>query len=163
VVHQVLAHSDPATAPRAVVDLNEVLRDTEGFMQSRSAFADVAFGLDLADEPLPVRGRRVMLEQVAVNLILNACEAQPGGGEVRVRSRRSGAHAVAEIADRGPGVSEADRERIFEPFFSTKDSTGLGLSICHAIVQQHDGELAVSRREGGGALFRLTLPVAEGA
>jgi signal transduction histidine kinase len=163
VVHQVLAHSDPAKAPRVVVDLNEILRGTEEFMQSRAAFTDVAFGLDLAETPLPVRGSRVMLEQVAVNLILNACEAQPQGGEVRVRSRRAGAHAVAEIADRGPGVAEADRERIFEPFFSTKESTGLGLSICHSIVRQHDGELTVSGREGGGALFRVTLPFVEGA
>jgi signal transduction histidine kinase len=163
VVHQVLAHSDPAKAPRMVVDLNEILRDTEAFMQSRTGFAEVAFGLELADVPLPVRGSRVMLEQVAVNLILNACEAQPHGGEVRVRSRRAGTNAVAEIGDRGPGVAEADRERIFEPFFSTKDSTGLGLSICHSIVRQHDGELTVTGREGGGALFRVTLPVAEGA
>ncbi len=104
-----------------------------------------------------------MLEQVAVNLILNACEAQPHGGEVRVRSRRAGTQAVAEFGDRGPGVAEADRERIFEPFFSTKDSTGLGLSICHSIVRQHDGELTVAGREGGGAVFRVTLPVVEGA
>ena len=74
-----------------------------------------------------MRGSPVMLGQVAVNLILNACEAQPRGGEVRVSSRREDGDAVAEIADRGPGVAEADRQRIFEPFFSTKDSTGLGL------------------------------------
>jgi two-component system C4-dicarboxylate transport sensor histidine kinase DctB len=102
-----------------------------------------------------------MLGQVAVNLILNACEAQPSGGEVRVLSRREGAHAVAEIVDRGPGVAEAHRQRIFEPFFSTKDSTGLGLSVCHSIVRQHEGELSVTEREGGGALFRMTLPALE--
>jgi two-component system sensor histidine kinase DctS len=102
-----------------------------------------------------------MLGQVAINLVLNACEAQPRGGEVSLRSRRDGAQALAEIADRGPGVAPADRERIFEPFYSTKDSTGLGLSICHSIVRQHQGQLTVLPRDGGGAVFRLALPALE--
>ena len=67
---------------------------------------------------------------------------------------------VAEFADRGPGIPEADRQRVFEPFFSTKDSTGLGLSICHTIVRQHEGELDVRPREGGGSVFRMRLPAA---
>jgi len=161
IVHQVLGQSDPAKAPWVTVDLNQVLRESEEFLESRKEFAGVSFGLDLDRTPLLVRGNPVMLAQVAVNLILNACEAQPRGGEVRIRSQRVGAHAVAEIADRGQGVKESDRERIFEPFFSTKDSTGLGLSICHSIVRQHEGELTVAAREGGGALFRMTLPAQE--
>ena len=161
IVHQVLGQSDPAKAPWVTVDLNQVLRETEQFLESRKEFAGVTFGLELERAPLLVRGNPVMLGQVAVNLILNACEAQPSGGEVRIRSQRVGGHAVAEIADRGHGVKEADRERIFEPFFSTKDSTGLGLSICHSIVRQHDGELTVAPREGGGALFRMSLPALE--
>jgi signal transduction histidine kinase len=161
IVHQVLGQSDSAKAPWVTVDLNQVLRETEEFLESRREFGGVSFGLELERAPLLVRGNPVMLGQVAVNLILNACEAQPRGGEVRIRSRRVGANVVAEIADRGHGVKEADRERIFEPFFSTKDSTGLGLSICHSIVQQHEGELTVAAREGGGALFRMTLPALE--
>jgi signal transduction histidine kinase len=161
IVHQVLGQSDPAKAPWVTVDLNQVLRETEEFLESRKEFAGVSFGLELDRTPLLVRGNPVMLAQVAVNLILNACEAQPRGGEVRIRAQRVGAHAVAEIADRGQGVKEVDRERIFEPFFSTKDSTGLGLSICHSIVRQHDGELTVAAREGGGALFRVSLPALE--
>jgi signal transduction histidine kinase len=102
-----------------------------------------------------------MLGQVAVNLILNACEAQPEGGEVRVSTRREGERIVAEFADRGHGIPEVDRERIFEPFFSTKESTGLGLSICHSIVRQHAGELLALPREGGGAVFRVALPATE--
>ena len=94
-----------------------------------------------------------MLGQVAVNLVLNACEAQPGEGEVQVSARREGPLAVAEVADRGPGVPDADRQRIFEPFFSTKDSTGLGLSVCHSIVKQHGGDLVALAREGGGPCF----------
>ena len=109
-----------------------------------------------------MHGNPVMLGQVAMNLIVNACEVQPAKGEVRVLSRREDGHVVAEFADRGPGIPEADRQRVFEPFFSTKDSTGLGLSICHTIVLQHDGELEVSPREGGGSVFRLRLPALAG-
>ena len=161
IVRQVLAQSEPAKAPRVPVDLNQVLRETGEFVRSRKEFGAITFTLDLAEGPLLVRGSPVMLGQVAVNLILNACEAQPSGGEVRVLSRRDGANAVAEIVDRGPGVAEAHRQRIFEPFFSTKDSTGLGLSVCHSIVRQHEGDLSVTEREGGGALFRMTLPALE--
>ena len=158
IVRQVLAHADPAKAPRTPVDLGAVLRDTGRFVESRREFAHIRFALDLPEDPVLVRGSPVMLGQVAVNLILNACEVQPGRGEVSVSARLDGDHAVVEFADRGPGVPEADRQRIFEPFFSTRDSTGLGLSICHAIVRQHDGELDVRPRAGGGSVFRMRLP-----
>jgi signal transduction histidine kinase len=102
-----------------------------------------------------------MLGQVAMNLVVNGCEAQQSSGEVRVVSRREAGRAVVEFMDRGPGVAQADRRRIFEPFFSTKDSTGLGLAICHTIVSQHGGELSVERRPGGGSLFRMRLPASE--
>jgi signal transduction histidine kinase len=161
IVRQVLAHSDPAKAPHEPIDLNQVLRETQDFVRSRKEFGAIAFRQELTDGNLPVRASPVMLGQVAVNLIINACEAQPRGGEVFVSSRREGAFAVAEFADRGPGIAEADRDRIFEPFFSTKDSTGLGLSICHSIVSQHQGELSVAPRPGGGTIFRMKLPALE--
>jgi signal transduction histidine kinase len=163
IVRQVLAHSDPAKAPHEPTDLNAILRETHDFVRSRKEFGAVAFATDLVAGALLVSGSRVMLGQVAVNLILNACEAQPKGGEVRLMSRREGRQVVVEFADRGPGIAEADRERIFEPFFSTKDSTGLGLSICHSIVRQHRGELLAEPRPGGGTVFRMTLPALEGS
>jgi signal transduction histidine kinase len=161
IVRQVLAHADPAKAPRTPVDLNQVLRETEEFVQTRKEFRHVDFVLDLSEGPLVVHGNPVMLGQVAMNLIVNACEVQSERGEVRLASRREGAHAVAEFADRGPGIPEADRQRVFEPFFSTRDSTGLGLSICHTIVRQHEGELEVAPRPGGGTVFRMRLPLRE--
>jgi signal transduction histidine kinase len=97
---------------------------------------------------------------VVLNLIVNACEALPGGGVVRVSSVPVECSVRAEVADRGPGIAAADRERIFEPFFSTKNSTGLGLSNCHAIVRQHGGRLEARPRPGGGSVFQLTLPSA---
>ncbi|HEY7700228.1 MAG TPA: ATP-binding protein, partial [Vicinamibacteria bacterium] len=160
IVRQVLAHAEPSSASHSEVDLHQVIEDASRLVQSRREFQRIEFALDLGSGPLLVRGNPVMLGQVALNLILNACEMQPGGGEVRVHSRREEGRVVAEFADRGPGVPEADRERIFEPFFTTKSSTGLGLSISHSIVRQHEGELSFRPREGGGSVFRLTLPAA---
>lgn len=163
IVRQVLAHADPSAVPRTEVDLSRVLDETARFVQSRPEFRGVDFALDLPSAPLLVLGNAVMLGQVAVNLILNACEAQPGGGRVEVRARREAGQVVAEVADRGPGIPENDRQRIFEPFYSTKDSTGLGLSVCHSIVRDHGGDLSASGREGGGSVFRMRLPALEAA
>jgi signal transduction histidine kinase len=163
VVQQALALADPARSPSAAFDLARVLADTTEFVRSRGEFGRIRFETDLEESPLVVTGSPIMLGQVATNLILNACEAQPRGGEVLVSARREAARVVAEVADRGPGVPEDLRQRIFEPFFSTKDSTGLGLAVCHSIVRDHGGDLVALGREGGGAVFRITLPAATAA
>jgi signal transduction histidine kinase len=161
IVRQVLRHADPAIAPRAVLDLNAVMRQTVDFVSSRPEFRSIRFEQELSPSPLGVQGNQALLGQVVLNLLLNACEAQPSGGEVRVSTRREGERVVADIADRGPGVPPGESARIFEPFYSTKQSTGLGLSICYSIVTQHGGDLAVADREGGGAVFRMRFPAAE--
>jgi two-component system C4-dicarboxylate transport sensor histidine kinase DctB len=161
-VRQVLTQSEPGRSARAPVDVNRVLADTLEFIRSRREFAAIRFSLDLERGALPTLGDAIMLGQVASNLLLNACEAQPTGGAVDVSSRRDGGKVVVDVADRGPGVPEADRFRVFEPFFSTKQSSGLGLSVCHAIARQHEGDLTVLPRDGGGAVFRMTLPALEG-
>ena len=162
IVRQVLAHADPAKAPMTPLDLNAVLMQTVEFVRARPEFGSIRFDVDLARGPLPVRGGQTLLGQVFLNLLLNGCEAQPRGGEIRVASRREEGGALVEIADRGPGVPQDDSARIFEPFYSTKHSTGLGLSICHSIVAQHRGTLGVGAREGGGAVFTIRLPAEEG-
>jgi len=162
VVRQALAHAEPGAAPRGPVDLNRVVTETTDFVRSRPEFAAIRFETALEDAGIVVDGNAVMLSQVVLNLLVNACEAQPAGGEVTVSSRRSDRSVAVEVADRGPGIPAADRERIFEPFFSTKASTGLGLSICHSIVGQHGGELVALPREGGGTVLRLTLPASGG-
>lgn len=161
IVRRVLDHGERDSAPREPMDLNETLAQSVEFVSSRDEFRGIRFELDLDRRGAPVQGSRVMLSQVFLNLLLNACEAQPGGGEVRVSSRREGAWVLAEVADRGPGVAPAERQRIFEPFHSSKASTGLGLSVCHAIARQHQGELMVTEREGGGAIFALRLAALE--
>ena len=158
IVRQVLGHADPATAPPSPVELGALIRQTVAFIESRHTFRGIAFTVAVPEEPLLASGRSVMLGQVLMNLALNACEAQPNGGEVRVSAERDEDRINVEIADRGPGIAPEDLARIFEPFYSTKGSTGLGLSVCHTIVSQHGGELKAQDREGGGTVFRLSLP-----
>ncbi len=115
-----------------------------------------------------VAGEEERLRQVLVNLALNAMEATPHGGRVRVRCQAEPPDpalgeelpsVVVAIDDSGPGVPPAVRDRIFEPFFTTKaKGSGLGLSIVHAIVTQHGGTISVDDAPGGGARFQLRLP-----
>jgi signal transduction histidine kinase len=162
VVGQVLAHSDPARAPLAPVDLAATARQAAEFVRSRPEFANVRFEFVLPEGLPRVPGRQTLLGQVFLNLVLNACEAQPGGGEVVVTGRFAGSSVEVEVADRGPGIGGDDAVKVFEPFYSTKGSTGLGLSTCYAIVEQHGGAIEMEPRRGGGTVFKVRIPAAGG-
>jgi C4-dicarboxylate-specific signal transduction histidine kinase len=110
-----------------------------------------------------LRCQPTLLGQLLVNLVANAVDAVAGrpGARVVVRSRCEDGRAVVEVADNGPGVRDELRERIFEPFFSTKGlrGNGLGLWISAEIARVHGGALTVGETAGGGATFRLSLPL----
>lgn len=111
-----------------------------------------------------VRGSVARLQQVFLNLINNAAQAMASGGQVtlRVFSDRAQGQIVAEVLDHGSGIKKEFVDRIFDPFFSTKEhgeGTGLGLSICYSIVQEHGGKIEVESEEGRGSIFRVILPV----
>ncbi|BDG04909.1 sensor histidine kinase [Anaeromyxobacter oryzae] len=102
--------------------------------------------------------------QVLLNLVRNALDAMPAGGTLRLAARRAGDAVAFEVADSGAGVPAEDLDRVFEPYFTTKEGgTGLGLAIARRIAEEHGGALEVASREGEGATFTLTLPVAAGA
>jgi signal transduction histidine kinase len=147
-------------AELADADLNEELRRTLGLMEPR--FKDgIRIETDLGELP-SVRCYPAQLNQVFMNLVMNACDALGPGGTVSVRTRRSPAGVALEFADDGPGIPPHVRERIFEPFFTTKpvgQGTGLGLSISHGIVERHGGKLTVDCPEDGGTVFRVELPL----
>ncbi len=160
VVRRILDHSIPEAGGRARVDLSAAVAQAVDLVRSRKEFEGIRFDVSTGAMDSDVAGDPVLIGQVLLNVLLNACEAQPTGGEVRIRLHRQGEAVHVEVADRGPGVSPQDAARIFEPFFSTKGSTGLGLSICEAIVRQHGGDLSIRDRAGGGAVLRLRLPTA---
>ncbi len=101
------------------------------------------------------------LRQALLNLLRNAREAMPDGGLIDVRVEAAGMSVVIDVADRGGGIPEPIRARVFDPFFSTKgEGTGLGLAITRHIVEAHGGTVTCDRREGGGTRFRIALPIA---
>jgi signal transduction histidine kinase len=161
ILHRVLAFSDPARAPRERLDLADPVSEAVAFLVPR--FPAVEVTVDPGPEALAVEANRVTLGQLFLNLLLNACELQEGGGRVEVALERVGQEAVVRVADEGPGLSEEVSDHLFEPFFSTRGSTGLGLAVCHGIAREHGGSLAAGNRaDARGAVFELRLPLAPG-
>jgi len=143
------------------LDVNLVVRDTSALLR-RLLPENIRIDLTPAAEALPVDADRGQLEQVLVNLAVNAADAMPRGGVLAIRtSRRSDDTVALEIEDTGSGIPEEIRARIFEPFFTTKGSdkgVGLGLAVVHGIVSQHHGRIEVASRVGAGSTFRVILP-----
>jgi two-component system, NtrC family, sensor kinase len=105
------------------------------------------------------------LQQVLLNLTLNACEAMPKGGTITIRTRCWDETIVVEVVDTGCGIKPEYLDKLFEPFFTTKPvgkGTGLGLAVSFGIVEQHGGTLEVETQEGKGSTFRIKLPPASG-
>jgi CheY-like chemotaxis protein len=114
--------------------------------------------------PAATMGSPEELTQVFSNLILNAVEAMPRGGRLRLSTRVEGSWVVAEVADTGVGMTEEVRARVFEPFFTTKEQgQGLGASIIYGIVTRHGGRIGVESEEGKGTTFTVSFPLAESA
>jgi len=102
---------------------------------------------------------RQQFRQAIWNLCVNAFQAMPEGGELRVSTTVTGRTLVLKVTDTGEGIVASDLAQIFEPFFSTKaDGSGIGLALVHRIVQEHGGEIDVQSRPGAGTTFTLTLP-----
>jgi PAS domain S-box-containing protein len=142
------------------VDLNDVVRDASELLR-RLIRENIRMETALHAQPVLVEADRSQLEQVLVNLVLNASEAMPVGGELALRTGQDDdGGAWFEVCDTGVGMPEDVRGRIFEPFFTTKPGkgTGLGLSVVHSIVRRHGGAIAVTTGEGRGSSFRVTLP-----
>ena len=141
-------------------DLNDELERTLGLMEPRFK-GGIEVQRDFGALP-PVRCYPAQLNQVFMNLLMNACDALDGCGEIRLRTRAAPGGVSIEITDSGPGVPPEARGRVFEPFFTTKpvgQGTGLGLSIAHSIVERHGGSLSVHSPPTGGATFQLRLPL----
>ncbi len=125
------------------------------------------FRVDLQLPPaLPVVGSPGQMQQVAMNLVQNACDATAEQDDARlvIAGRGEGGSALIEFHDNGPGISDENLPRIFDPFFTTKPvgkGTGLGLAISYGIVERHGGRLSAGNHAAGGALFMLTLPLAQ--
>jgi two-component system NtrC family sensor kinase len=148
------------------VELNDLLRGVLRLVENELALGHVELRAEL-DGVLPqIRGNPRNLQQVFVNLILNAIQAMPGGGTLTIRSQVAEQGAIRiDVADTGVGIPKENLERIFEPFFTTKEpgeGTGLGLSVSYGIIEQHGGKITVTSEEGGGTTFSILFPIGTG-
>jgi signal transduction histidine kinase len=159
IVGDLLDFARPATPLLQLEPIERVVDDAVA-----AALARAAPGVKLAREveaglpPVPMDAR--LVHQAVLNVALNAVQAMPEGGRLRVRLARERDAVLVEVEDEGPGIPEEVRERVFEPFFTTKASgTGLGLAVVKRILDGHGGEVVARNREGAGAVFTLRFPL----
>ena len=143
------------------VDLREVVNDTLSLAQT-AIQQSIRLSTDLPAGPLVVEGDSGQLQSALLNVVLNAKDAMPDGGELRIALREHADAAMLTISDTGMGMDDETRTRIFEPFYTTKplgSGTGLGMAITYGIVQGHHGGIAVHSAPGAGTTFELTFPI----
>jgi PAS domain S-box-containing protein len=165
VVARIRALVRRGTTERNVLDVNEVIREALGFTRAELERGSVAIRTKLSDGLPAVLGDRVQLQQVLVNLILNARDAMTEvngtSAELTVGSRHEASGVLVEVKDCGRGVDAAQAQRIFEAFFSTKPTgLGMGLSVSRSIVAMHGGKIWMTPNDGPGVTMRFTLPAA---
>lgn len=163
-VNDILSFAGPQTFNRRENNIHDVIRGVIAQIRYRLEISDMRPTLVLDEDmpPFPFDAKR--MAQVLMNLILNAVQAMPEGGELDIRTEWDPAprEAVIRISDTGPGIPESQRNQIFDPFFTTKEhGTGLGLSIVYTVVRSHEGHIEVENSNRPGTTFRITLPAEE--
>jgi len=161
IVNSLLNFSRTSPTEYVVTDLNKVIRETLTLVEHQ--FANAQVKIDTAFDPTigKVKGSPGKLQQVFLNLFLNARDAMESGGTLTVETKRKDKAVRIIVADTGSGIQAENLARIFDPFFTTKGirkGTGLGLSVSYGIVREHGGEIEVESRPGQGARFSLTFP-----
>ncbi len=152
----------PAQLQITDVDLNETVRRLLEFFGPQAVNAGIRIRAELAQDPLvcPLDARQI--EQAILNLLLNAQDAMPDGGELTIRTHATEKNAVVEVIDTGVGIPAEHLGKIFRPFYSTKPAgTGLGLSTTHRIVTEHGSAIDVRSKPGSGTTFTVTVPLSE--
>ena len=146
-----------------IISIAELLKDacemTRARWEARSEFAPVRFALH-ADCKAHIKGDPVELREVLVNMIYNAIDAMPSGGEVRLSTQENRDRVVVQISDTGTGMTPEVKQRLFDPFFTTKGKagTGMGLAVSFGIIRRHEGSIEVDSEPGRGTTFKISLP-----
>lgn len=160
IIQSLLHMARPGRPRRVPIDLAVLLDSTLAFLTEKLARREIAVTRDYARVP-SVPGDPERLQQVFLNLFLNAADSMPKGGELRVCLGTHGSEVEVRVADTGHGIPTGDLERIFEPFYTTKaagEGSGLGLSVVQGIVAEHHGAIEVLRSDDAGTEFRLLFP-----
>lgn len=146
---------------KQLLSLNEVIEDVITLVRNQANFRNIKIVLDLDPQIPKIMADKDQIRQVVLNIVLNAADAMPNGGEFTILSRIiDGAYIELVFSDTGIGISEEVKEKIFEPFVTTKKTgTGLGLSIAYGIIERHKGKISVESCVGKGTTFKIILPV----
>jgi signal transduction histidine kinase len=163
IVNGLLNLARPAQVASGPIDVNAVINDVLSLLDHQMRTGRIQVRKELAAVGPIVQGTEYKLQQVFLNLFLNARDAMPKGGWLTIVTRAEGSNASIEVADTGSGIPADHLSRIYDPFFTTKDigkGTGLGLSITYGIVQEHGGTISCDSAPGQGTRFSLSLPLA---
>ncbi|MGA3080113.1 MAG: ATP-binding protein [Terracidiphilus sp.] len=166
IANGLLNFSRTSTTEFRETNLNQVIRDTLSLLEHQFKTAKIVVDLDLTEQLPAIHGNPGKLQQVFLNLLLNAKEAMPGGGRLRVATLAN-SHVAALVADSGSGIAPEHLKSIYDPFFTTKTmpkpgdrrGTGLGLSVSYGIIQEHAGKIHVESAIGAGTTFHLEFPL----
>ncbi len=170
IIENLLDFSRQSKMTQQRVDVNDIVQRTIALLQHEADLRGVTIECAPGDPPPAIMADPIQIQQVLVNLVLNALHASPPGAAVRITARQDAGWAEISVQDQGPGIPPADRPKVFDPFFTTKETgTGLGLSICYGIIEKHRGSIHFSTRteaeagpgESPGATFIVRLPAAE--
>jgi len=159
--HRLLALARPATTERTLTDLKGLVCRIASLVQNQATLEDVKIITVLPRNLPPIPLDAVQIDQVLVNLVLNALQAMraTGGGTLRLSLDRYQEGSRIRVTDTGPGITPQNRSRLFDPFFTTRpDGAGLGLFSCRRIIEEHGGRIAVRNSPGRGAQFTVWLP-----
>ena len=164
IVSGLLSFSRDASQKFLPTDINEVVQSTITLTHHKMALQNIRLSLDLSAEPLIVYGASGRLEQCFLNLVFNAIEAMPDGGQLSIETiwEKEGHQAIFRIRDQGNGIPDGQLGNIFDPFYTTKEpgeGTGLGLSIVYGVVKNHGGDIKVESEPGNGCCFELVFPI----
>jgi two-component system NtrC family sensor kinase len=166
IVERLLTFSRQDEPRKERQDVNEVVKRSLELLENQAIFQNIRIYEDLRKDLPEISIDSNMMQQVFVNILLNAADAMPEGGDLTIRSRLApvteGKYAVFEFEDTGKGIPAEDIPQLFDPFFSTKEKgTGLGLSICYGIIRRHGGKIEVKSEKDKGSVFTIQLPLGE--
>jgi len=170
IIRDLLDFARPVKTEARIADVRRVVDHSLKLLRPQKKFKQVDVSVELVDThgnpldpgapPLTVHMNEGRLQQILVNLLMNAADALEGRGSITVRAQDAGERVTIAVRDGGPGIQPSQQRRIFDPFFTTKDpgeGTGLGLAICYSLASAFGGEIAVDSEPGAGATFTVSL------
>lgn len=148
---------------KEMIDINTIVDDTVMFLEHHlTRFKNISLYVQKDSDIPMIQTDKINIQQSLVNIVMNATQAMPEGGDIRIITGKDGGHVFIAVTDKGSGINQEYIDKIFEPFFTTKkrgEGTGLGLSLSKRLVEASGGKIDVESKEGKGSTFKISLPV----